>query len=180
MKSWTQFLAETETKYDYSSTQINLPDNISSKIIQLGKDIDDKDIMIGKDDSLRRETEIHVTLLYGLHSSIPDEVVKILKKQTSFEYTLGTTSLFTTNPDFDVLKLDVSGDGLKKLNSLLKKLPHTNRFPIYKPHVTIAYLKKGKGVLYDKKEKFKGMTLKANKVIFSSHNGKKTEIKLID
>jgi hypothetical protein len=57
---------------------------------------------------------------------------------------------------YDVLKFDVryptkSGAFLHKINSKLQELPHTNGFPDYHPHSTIAYLKSGSGKKYIEK-----------------------------
>ena len=92
------------------------------------------------------ETEPHVTLLFGLHDEeIDDNHVMELCSQKRYEnMSLQGISLFK-NPEFEVLKFDVVCDDLHHVNSLLKQLPHTSRFPDYHPHATIAYLRPGTG-----------------------------------
>jgi len=47
--------------------------------------------------------------------------------------------------DYDVLVAEVElTPFLKRLNDSLKKLDHKNDYPEYSPHITIAYLKKGR------------------------------------
>jgi 2'-5' RNA ligase len=37
---------------------------------------------------------------------------------------------------------------LEEVNKRLSELPNSNQFPEYKPHITIAYVKKGLGQKY--------------------------------
>ena len=74
-----------------------------------------------------------------------------------------------------MLKFDVDGDGLHECNSDLRKYPHTNDFPDYHPHLTIGYIKKGKGQKYV--DKFKKLTyiLIPQHIVYSKIDGNKTE-----
>lgn len=46
--------------------------------------------------------------------------------------------------DQDVLIFNVRKDRfLDETNQNLKRLPNENEYPVYTPHITIAYLKKG-------------------------------------
>lgn len=57
-------------KYDYSSIHVDVPKDISDDIIKWGrKEISDREIFVmPRDPGLGREDEIHVTVLYGLHT----------------------------------------------------------------------------------------------------------------
>lgn len=99
------------------------------------------------------EDEPHVTLLFGLHQ---DEVTaeqalacmrNCMGEDGCGDITLGPVSVFS-NDKFDVLKFDAIGDWLHATNGELKELPHTNEYPDYKPHCTLAYLKPGLGQKY--------------------------------
>lgn len=58
------------------------------------------------------------------------------------EAELGETKVFE-NDDYDVLVVEVKSDGLNKINKTLSdNLEYTNSYDGYKPHLTIAYLKK--------------------------------------
>ena len=57
-------------------------------------------------------------------------------------------SLFE-NPEFDVVKLEVNKTPkLEEIYKNLSEFPNSNQFPDYKPHITIAYVKKGLGQKY--------------------------------
>ncbi len=168
-----------KTEYKFSSTQINLPKELSEEIIDWGKKhISDDEIFA--EDGLGREDEIHITVLYGLHDKKPDDVQKILENIKPFEISLGKISVFTNPLKYDVIKIEVESEKLHELNKNLQKLPHTNAYPTYKPHVTIAYVKKGKGWKKGGDKTFLGRHFEANSIIFSSRAGSKTKINLGD
>ena len=88
-----------------------------------------------------------------------------------------TFNIFT-NDDYDVVKIDVSGSELHQLNKKLQVLPHTNNYPKYQPHVTIAYVKKGQGKKYVGIAEFKDKEIHGDHIVFSSKNGNKSIITL--
>ena len=96
------------------------------------------------------ENSAHVTVLYGFNPGVtPAEVQAALQSwgRSELRFTLGPISRFDTSPEHDVLKCDVKFDqDLRELNGLLVqqfKGKITQTFPDYKPHMTIAYLRKG-------------------------------------
>jgi hypothetical protein len=96
-------------------------------------------------DANGRENDPHITLLYGLHSEVKlSDVVNTCKKFEPVTVTFDKVDYFE-NDGFDVIKFNVSSEQLSSYNELLKKLPHTNSYPEYKPHLTIAYVEKGLG-----------------------------------
>lgn len=167
--------------YPYSSVQANVPAIIANHIIQWGDDmIQDKDIYSPPDDLIHgRAEEIHITVLYGIHWQTHEQTESILSRENSFEVKLGCISIFTTNQDFDVVKIEVISPGLFYLNHLLKtSIPNTPFYSIYKPHATIAYVKKDScNNLIDKTD-FKEWKWTNDSVIFSSISGQKIPIRL--
>lgn len=127
------------------------------------------------------EKNPHVTILYGFHKNVkPNEVKDIIadihdiKKPIEIELT--KISIFEVkDQEYDVVKYDVNSPILHKLNTALKKLPHTSTFPNYHPHVTISYVKKGRGKKYEKKLE-KSITLQSKSIVFSTKNEKKTKL----
>lgn len=173
-KNW--LLTESK-KYKYSSTQCNFPPEAAGKVLKWSKNNIPNNVLIYNDHANRRENEIHTTILYGLHTNEIEDVKKIISNFHPFEITLGEVSKFTNN-EYDVIKIDVESKELKKLNRALKKLEHTNNFPTYHPHCTIAYVKKDScnhliGDLH-----FDGIKVKVNKIIFSPSEGRKTLVNL--
>lgn len=135
-------------EHKYSSTQINLPENLEKKIMEWSqKNIQLEDLFVEKDsDDKGRETNLHVTVKYGLEAETPSEaLVSIAKETLPFKVALGTISLFEQE-DHDVVKLDVTSPGLRALNAKVSAAcPNGDTYPDYKPHMTLAYVKKGCG-----------------------------------
>lgn len=167
-------------KYSFSSVQVNLPKSLADEIIAWGKrTIPDNEIFKDPTDpGFGREDEMHVTVLYGLHSDSSEETRRIVSKQQPFTVELGNVGIFS-NDKFDVIKVNVQSPELHKLNKrLTDQVTYTNKFKEYRPHVTIAYVKKGKGWKYNGIDDFDGKLFEADHVYFSSRSGKKTKISL--
>jgi 2'-5' RNA ligase len=132
------------------------------------------------------ELEPHCTLLYGLHEGVTlEDVTKVLDKYTFSDLKAYEPSLFE-NEKFDVLKYDIgyptrSGAFLHKCNTDLSKYPNTQKFPNYHPHMTVAYLKPGKGqkyLEYFKKYGANEFITTPTHGVYSEANGNHTEIKI--
>ncbi len=167
----------TDKVHEFSSLQINLPEVMADKIMRWGRlNISNEDLY-DNDNLHGREDEIHVTLLYGIHSPSCSSFKDIINDYPPFITELGKLSIFTTNDNFDVVKIEASGPSLFYLNSFLKnKIANTQNYE-YSPHVTIAYVKKNKVKINDV-NKFNSWKWTASTVMFSSKNGGKVPIKL--
>src|ERR1019366_10780127 len=95
--------------YSHSSTQINLPGELSAEIIEWGRThVPEADVYQDPTDpSFGRENEIHITILYGLRTDDPSQVSALLQDVKPLTCALGRISIFKTNSKFDVLKIDV-------------------------------------------------------------------------
>ena len=71
--------------------------------------------------------------------------------------------------------MNVVSKKLVELNKLCKKLPHTDTYPTYMPHITIAYLNKGEGMNFMDKT-FTLTVDNIGKIIYSKTNGDQIEI----
>lgn len=94
-------------------------------------------------DEFGRETETHVTILYGF---VPDldksQVVAIIRNVKPFTLTLTGVDTFKNEKEgFDVVKFSIESPILRQLNAEAQKFPNQNDYPDYKPHMTIAYVK---------------------------------------
>jgi 8-oxo-dGTP pyrophosphatase MutT (NUDIX family)/2'-5' RNA ligase len=163
----------TEPEHKYASTQIEFAEPLRSRILSVAAAIPATDL--GEEG---REDTPHVTVRYGLITDDPQAVIDVAKSHGPITVKLGKTSLFT-NPEADVLKLEVASDGLYRLNEALKaSIPHTDKYPLYVPHVTLAYLKPGAGGKYVGWAGLDGETATINELIFSDRNRNRVVIPL--
>ena len=125
------------------------------------------------------ETEPHITILYGIHKDVKDEdVLETFSGINEKEFDLKLVGIDCfKNKDYDVLKINVRSEKLNELNNIAKSLPHTDTYPDYKPHLTIAYLKKGFGDMYSNKD-FETSAVNLDKIVYSKTNGEKISIPL--
>lgn len=175
----SNLLTEGKEKYDYGCVMLYC--DFPGEIIKLQDAINPVDL---QDPGI--EYEPHCTLLYGLHDGVTlDQVTNIVNQFKFSNLRAFNPSLFE-NPEFDVLKYDIgyqtnNDSSLHQCNQKLKILPNTQTYPDYHPHMTIAYLKPGKGKQYMEMFRNKGanefMTAPSH-IMFSQPDGIKTKIKL--
>ena len=104
--------------YDYQSTQIDFPEDLADSIKEFGKRISEEDLFIDpKDPTKGRESDIHVSILYGLDNNVTaDQVSDAVEGTAPITLTLGRMTAFE-NEEYDVLKIDrVAFAGLTKKN----------------------------------------------------------------
>lgn len=126
------------------------------------------------DDSYGLEDNPHVTLLFGLHSDVDDkqveDVIHKFKGQNLSLDILGVDSF--NNKDFDVVKFKVNPTPeLKAIHQELSKLPNSNQYPDYKPHITVGYVKPGMAKKY--LDPNKKLNYKIKGVEYSKASGEK-------
>lgn len=173
-------IAKIGVDYDFSSTQINFPDDLANKIKKwCQKNISDSDVYTeGK--KYGRENEIHITVKYGLHTKKVDDIIDIVKNFGKVNIQLGKISRFIPkDKDYEVVKIDIESEEIHKLNKIISKLPNTDEHPVYRPHCTLAYVKKGTNHDLSGLDDFVGIGFVAREVEFSSSDGTKTQISLI-
>lgn len=172
-KRWLEI---KDVKHEYSCVMTVLNKEMVSEILKWSKE-NVKEESVFKEDDKGREDDPHVTLLYGLHTNDIKDVSSVLSKFKPFEIKFGKITKFD-NPNYDVLKFDMTGSKLHEINKELKKLPHTSSFPIYHPHCTISYVKKGSCDHLLNNEDFVGKKSKISELTFSGATGNKSNIKL--
>ncbi len=176
-------ITEDKGGYDYGCAMLYFEPN--NEIVEFQKNINSDDLYTADDNGgYGIETEPHCTLLYGLHEEVSlDEIQNILDTIVFGKCKIYNPSLFE-NEKFDVLKFDVGyphrgGAFLHNANRMLSQLPHTTSYPDYHPHMTLAYLKPGKG-----KEYVEGLgegvefIFKPTHLVYSQPDGTKTDIPL--
>jgi N12 class adenine-specific DNA methylase/2'-5' RNA ligase len=161
------------TLHQSATTQIDLPQG-TADVIRKGAAEVDEDDLVGKG----RENEPHITVKYGLKGDALEQVKKTLADMPPITVSLGKTSLFE-GAEQDVVKVDVDSPELQAIHEAIKKsVPNEESFPEYKPHVTVAYVKPGRGKKYAGKDFAEGRSLTIDAISFRDENGKATSVKL--
>lgn len=166
IKKWNEF--NESSSYDYGCVMVETPFTNWNEITDM---ISKEDLYIKEDDDTYGiQKKPHVTLLYGLHSNVkPEDIEPLIKDIKGLTIKVNGIDIFE-NDDFDVVKFNVINNS--KLNETFKKLsklPNSNTFSEYKPHITIAYVKKGLGKKYINSDY--NLTFNVDKVVYSMSNG---------
>lgn len=128
--------------YSYGCIMAELPEHLAQKVRDYALTIPDAEIYDDGSGQHGREDDPHTTLKYGLHTDNPNEVAAVLSNEPPPTIKLQRISAFH-NDEYIVLKIGVSSPELHRLNKIVSdNLECTDSFPDYKPHITIAYLKK--------------------------------------
>ena len=127
-----------------------VPTTMERALKRLQREIDTDDLA---DDGVEKEP--HVTIAYGLDDNVDVNRLKLtFALSTPVTFRVEDVSAFTDNPKYDVLKYRVKSGELSYLRRRVREdfgIPGTTYR--YNPHVTIAYVKKGKAGKYLKKFK---------------------------
>ncbi len=171
---------ETSERIEYGCLMLFLDVPIWEKITSV---IKPEDIYtVGNDYGIEKEP--HLTILYGFHDEVTsEEVFKLFKENMPMkpiEVRIKGISVFE-NPEFDVVKFDVNSPELTKLNGIMRQLPNTTKFPEYRAHITIAYVKKGEGKKYVKPFE-KERVLRGDKLVYTwkGHRGSDGETMMLN
>lgn len=151
MFRFKQFLLE----YSYGAIIGKTSSDIEKLVSDIQKDIDPSILTDVEDTSvikggIQTPGSRHVTLFYGLTPRIfkGDDYKKMLEALSSLKplkYKITGIDYFYHNT-YTVAKLNVESPDLKKAHEMIKAMvpEYKPDFSVYKPHITIAYLKPGK------------------------------------
>jgi len=170
----------SDHKHQYSCVQFNLPQTVAEKITKWGQaNIPDSLLYQPPDDSTYgRETTIHCTVFFGLHTDLATPVIYLLENEHPFLIRLGQVSCFS-NDKFDVVKIEVYSEDLTRLHQKLGEcLTSTEPYNTYNPHITVAYLNKGWGNKFVGDRTFDRLTVRVETLCFSSKTGGRCRIRL--
>lgn len=162
-----------ETKrQEYGCVMACIEGDQKSKILAFNKSIiGDEVIYDNKDKEFGREIDPHVTIKFGLTKHYTrEEMEKFLEDVSPFIIDAKGINVFE-NDDFDVVKMDINGDELKRLNKKFSKLPNEDEHPDYHPHCTLAYVNPGEGKKFtDKLKKF--LDIEVGRIVYSDCGNK--------
>ncbi len=165
---------EPEPLHEYSSTQVQLVGRPVEIVRKMQSAIQRTDI-----GTEGLEERPHITVKFGLHFQTPSAKLRAaLKTFGPVTLTLGKTSLFK-NEDADVLKVDVDSPDLHRLNKVISRVvPTFDTYPKYVPHLTIGYLRPGRGTKYAGDKSLEGQKLTFHSIVFSGKKGHRETIPL--
>ena len=160
--------------YKKFSTQINFTQtDLFSDMVSL---IDPK---LLADDGI--EDGAHVTILYGLDNEsdyfpLRREFVDSGKMVGK----LGAIEIFNTSDEFDVVYVSVDSLAFQKANSKIRTMFPKMKltYPVYKPHMTLAYVKKGSHDHLIGRNNWEGNEIVGHKLQFCHIDNYKLEIPL--
>jgi 2'-5' RNA ligase len=176
IKKFTEFVNEKKQTYDYGCVMLYFDFTEMNKIHDA---IDPIDVYTEDDDqSYGYETEPHCTLLYGLHEGVTTEEVQAILDKYKYDLLDAHNASLFENEKYDVLKFDIAGKNLHEANADLKQHPFTSDFPDYHPHMTIAYLKPGKGKRWANMLDGHRFKVKPTHAIYSKPSGEKDRIEI--
>jgi len=122
----------------------------------------------------------YITVLYGLKKEVDFfKTVKILKDFGLIKIKIDKIDKFEAD-DYDVLVYKIISPKLEELHTFLKEtFANDFSYPIYSPHLTLAYIQKGKGDFLLGDTKWSGEEYIFNTIYWSHTNGFELPITLI-
>lgn len=169
--------------HSYSCLMADVPEELTQKLLKWNKQHIPESVLYTEEEGHGREEIPHVTIKWGLLDDKPSKALKAILSETKpFTATIGEVSLFE-NEKFDVVKLTIKSDGLHKLHKRIKEeIPNEDTYPTYKPHLTLAYVKKGEGKRFVGKRPLRGeeSTFEIKQLTFGSKDDTKKKLSLTE
>ena len=123
-----------------------------------------------------------MTVFYGLTTEDANTVEEVIAGFGPVKIDFGETMYFTPSKgDCDVVVLEIDSPDLIRLHDLIaSRLEYHSDYTTYIPHLTIAYVHRGRGQDYDDLPvRITGQSIVMDEVVFSARpNGVKTPISL--
>ena len=173
-------VAEVNPKYDYGVVQTSdVPETVTDAIKDIQGSIDKDKLYDGEDEPGWVENGIqklfHITVLFGVNDDVKDEVKKVFDKYRPVHIETTEIKYFSSDPNYDVAIVRCKSEELTKIHDELKDtLENKETYPNYKPHITIAYLKKGERL--DGSEQITNISWEVNSLDLSTSDGKLEKI----
>lgn len=127
------------------------------------------------------EKDVHVTIMFGITSANKRMILKTLSNRKKFNIKVDGLEVFENKEyDYDVVVIRVSGQDLMNLRKDMEKFPHITTHNEYKPHITLAYVKGGRGKYYKELiEKYlKKSSIEIDKIYFQTKSGRNIVFKM--
>lgn len=165
--------------YGATSLMIGFNPIINQKIISFARDNIPYDAQENPNDGKGIVTDPHISLLTDIDLTFPDvKLKKVIQEIPAFKINFGDISFFKNNSD--VIKIDILSEQLDEIHYNLRKLiPNNYKFDEYKPHCTLAFVKKDScDDILKLKSYFRGMNFTVEAINFNSQKGVSFPIKI--
>lgn len=167
----------------YSTLQLNI-ENPHYDIIDyyIKGIIDTRDLLYSRDLPQYGNdiNPFHITIKNGIHTKHTDEISNIIQDIEIIQVEIGKTSIFS-NGEYDILKFDIYSEDLININKIIRNnISCTDMYLTYNPHITLAYLKEGKGNKYKDDNVLHGLKLSFNKMFFYGYDKRRVVIPFND
>jgi poly(A) polymerase len=164
-----------EMKYEYGCVMAYLPQKYATQMIEFGRHIITDDMLYfdpTEPDDYGREVEPHVTIKFGLTDSYPKEkMAEFLRGTKPFNIRITGMSIFQ-NPKFDVVKMNVESEELRRLRAVFDQVPNQDSYKEYHPHLTLAYVKSGMGTKFQNRSVGKFAQIPISTIVYSDRGDK--------
>lgn len=122
-----------------------VPKDVAEKLHRFNQKLIKEEHLYLEGDEYGRETEPHITIRYGFLKDLNElDIRQLLKGHKKFMVELYGLNRFDTHPNYDVAKFQVSSPVMKQLNELSGVYLNESDYRDYSPHLTLAYVQKGK------------------------------------
>jgi hypothetical protein len=158
-------------KNEYGCLMAMVSETHCPHIIKFGKTVIPPEILYTKpdDDSYGYDNEPHVTIKYGFEPDLSrNDLAQLLRGLKPFNIILNAISQFN-NSEYDVIKFNAESPILRELRNKVDGYPNKDKYPDYKPHMTMAYVKPGS---FKTTKDGLNIILPVNKIKYSGKNGK--------
>lgn len=176
--------AKVNPKYDHGTVQTSdISETVIDAIKDIQKNIDKDKLYDGEDEPGWVENGIqklfHITVLFGVNDNIEDEVKKVFDKYRPVHIETTNIKYFSSDPNYDVAVVRCKSEELTKIHDELKNsLENKETYPNYKPHITIAYLKKGERL--DDVEQISNISWEVDSLDISTSDGNLEKISALN
>lgn len=165
-------------KKKYGCLMLQIPAPLAKKIKEWGRSIPKEHLA---PEGL--EENSHVTVKYGFvddSGETVESLTEFMKEFGPVKIRIGPLSLFRGNEDGDVLKFNIISPQLVRINQLVSaRYECEDKYPVYNPHLTVAYLKPEFSGGYDGMlNEFTGEEVLVTEAVFGDKQKKTTKIPL--
>lgn len=154
--------------FEYNSVQINIPEFEEEQILRWTQANVPENILAESG----YERNIHVTIKYGIVDITIEELKAVVSDFNVVRFSLQEMDVFR-NGTYDVLHIKCKGNDLYELNKIISKnFKCVNIFPIFRPHVTLAYIIPHSCDKFVGNMQFYGYHFMIRKIILSDRKGR--------